>query len=72
MSNLKFTLFVAESVGFPNYGFSLLARVFDFRSLMAVHRGIQNGVFGHYSKRRYFLVPLAEVLVAEDLREYNS
>jgi len=71
MSNLKFTLFVADS-DVSGMGYSLMARVFDPQSLLAVHRAIQSGSFGHYSKKRYFLVPLAEVQQADSLREYES
>jgi hypothetical protein len=54
MSNLKFTLCVLSRD--PAIGLiHLNVRVFDRDSLDSVHRMIQCGASGHYSKRRYFL-----------------
>lgn len=69
MSNLKFTLHVKDTSTYL-LGYSLMARVFDLSSLLAVHRAIQNGCFGHYAKRRYYLVPLSEVRSASEMMEY--
>jgi hypothetical protein len=60
MQNLQFTLCVSDS-NHPDQLFSLHARVFDKKTLKAVLRGIDHGVYGHYSRRRYFLMPLGEI-----------
>lgn len=57
MSNSKFILFIADQEC-RNFNVMTGARVFSHESLMAIHRAIQNGAFGHYSKKRYFLVDI--------------
>ena len=37
------------------------ARAFDFESLFALVDAIQKGIFGHYGKKRYYLVPLSDL-----------
>lgn len=60
MSNSKFTLYVSDKSN-PKVGTCLNARVFSSESLEAVIRGIDSGIFGHYGKKRYFLVPLGDL-----------
>lgn len=56
-TNLKFFLELDDPKGempmSPVHG----VRVFDLETLLAVHRAIQRGVFGHHSKKRYHITP---------------
>lgn len=55
-SNSKFCLYVSDKTN-PYFGRCLQARVFGSNSLRALVDSIEAGVFGHYSKKRYYLVP---------------
>jgi hypothetical protein len=60
MANLKFTLHVQSSAGVSEH---LSARVFSFDSLRAITLAIRAGVFGHFSRSKYFLTPYDEETV---------
>jgi hypothetical protein len=64
MSNLKFNLVVVFESNSSLQTADLKARVFSRESLLAVDRAVHSGLFGHYSKRRYFLSS-SDLLVGE-------